>query len=70
MFTVSGEIRLCATPHRRLSLLRVRLSRSHSDYFEPIDCERDTAKFACVRSMEELDVISAGVVAAAWSTPT
>ena len=32
--------------------------------------ERDTAKFACVRSMEELDVIFAGVVAAAWSTPT
>ena len=31
--------------------------------------ERDTAEFAYVRSMEELGVIFAGVVAAAWLTP-
>ena len=30
MFTFSGEIRLCATPHRRLSLLRV--SRVNTDF--------------------------------------
>ena len=27
-------------------------------------------KFACVRSMQEMGVIFAGVVAAAWLTPT
>jgi len=52
-FTLPGDIRLCATPHKGLTRAAAR---------QP--------KIACVSSMEELGVIFAGVVAAAWLIPT
>ena len=52
-FTLPGEIRLCASPHKALT-----------------GVVASQPNIAFVSSMKELGVTFAGVVAAAWLTPT